>query len=162
MQVCQPFFPTEKMKTQKTILTLSLIASLALLAGCDKSNEAKVNDAAKSVTDKANAAGAEIGKAVEAAKPAIEKTITTVTNAVAAAIPAAANEQATSIINQAKALVGQNKFTEALSSLQQLSGMKLSDSQTALVTALKEQIQKAMAAKTATDASGAVGNLLPK
>jgi hypothetical protein len=149
------------MRTHKTILTLSLIASLALLAGCDKGNQTTVNDAAKSVTDKANAAGAEIGKAVEAAKPVVEKTITALTNN-AAGIPAAANDQAASIIDQAKALVGQNKYTEALSSLQQLTGMKLSDSQTTMVAALKEQIQKAMAAKTTTDAAGSVGNLLQK
>jgi hypothetical protein len=149
------------MKTQKTLIVLSLTAALALLAGCDKSTETKLNDTAKSVTEKANAAGAEVGKAVEAAKPALDKAVTAITNA-AAAVPAVANDQAASIIDQAKALVGQNKYTEALSSLQQLSGMKLSDSQTAIVTTLKEQIQKAMAAKTATDAGSAVGNLLPK
>ena len=148
------------MKTQNILIAFSLTASLILLAGCDKSSETKVNDAAKSVSEKANVAGAEVGKAVEATKPALDKGVTAVTNAAAAAVPAAANNQADTIIGQARALVGQNKYTEALNSLQQLSGMKLSDSQTTVVTALKEQIQKAMAAKATTDVGGAAGNLL--
>ena len=145
------------MKTSKTFITLSLLASLALLAGCGKSNETPVT---------------ETPKPVEVAKPAIEKTVPAVTNAAAAAattataatadVHAAASAQADSIIDQAKALISQSKYSDAFSALQKLSGMTLSDSQTALVNSLKEQIQKGLAAAVPTNAAGAVNSLLPK
>jgi len=144
------------MKTSKALLTLGLLASLALLPGCGK-NETPVS---------------ETPKPVEVPKPAIEKTVSTVTNAAAAAtataaaataeVHAAANAQADSIIDQAKALISQSKYSDALAALQKLSGMKLSDSQAALVTSLKEAIQKGMTSQTATNAAGAINSLLPK
>ena len=143
------------MKNQKIIITLGVIASLALLAGCDKSNETKANDAAKSISEKANAAGAEVGKAVEGVKPAVEKAVTDA-KATADAAASAASAKVTSIIDQAKALVGQSKYSEATSALSQLAGLKLTPEQEKLVASLKEQIQKAMASAPAK----AAGNLL--
>jgi len=145
------------MKTSKTIISLSLTASLAILAGCDKGNEVKVDNTAKPV---------------EVAKPAIEKTVSAVTNAAAAAVTtataaaadvhAAATAQADTIIDQAKALISQSKYSDAFSALQKLSGTTLSDSQAKLVASLKEQIQKGLAAAVPTNAAGALNGLLPK
>lgn len=145
------------MKTTKTILALSLFASLALLSACNKHNETPAT---------------ETPKPAEAAKPALEKTVTAVSNAAASAattataataeVHAAASAQADSIIDQAKALVSQSKYSDALSALQKLSDLKLTDSQAALVNSLKEEIKKGLAAKATADPAGAASGLLPK
>ena len=141
------------MKTSKTVIILGLFASLALLPGCDKSTETKVDKAPKPP---------------EAAQPAVEKNAPAVTNTPAAAatataeVHAAANAQADSIIDQAKALISQSKYSDAFSALQKLSGMTLSDSQTALVNSMKEAIKKGMATQATTNAAGAINSLLPK
>lgn len=141
------------MKTAKTILTLGLFASLALLSACNKSPETPVT---------------ETPKPAEATKPALEKTVGAVSNAAATAtaataeIHAAANAQADTIIDQAKALVSQSKYADALSALQKLSDLKLTDSQAALVNSLKEEIKKGLAAKATADPAGAASGLLPK
>jgi hypothetical protein len=71
------------------------------------------------------------------------------------------------LIEQAKKLIAEGRWTEALAILnalgsQQAAGQSLSASQQKLVDGLKEQVQKALAAKTANDAAGAAGNLLKK
>ena len=62
------------------------------------------------------------------------------------------------VIDKARGLITENKFADASSVLQQLTGLSLSADQAKLVDSLKEQIQKALAAKTAENA--AAGNLL--
>lgn len=140
------------MKTQKIILTLGVATALVLIAGCDSK---PVNNAVTDATKKTEGVAAEVGKAVEGVKPAVEQAVTDAKNTATAAT-AEASAKATSIIDQAKALVGQNKYSEALTSLGGLTGIKLSAEQEKLVTGLKEQITKAMSGNGAK----AAGNLL--
>ena len=114
-----------------------------------KAEAAKVADAAKAEAARvADAAKAEAEKAAEAAK--------------AEAAKAADNAKTQALIDNARSLVIEGKFSEAASVLQQLAGQTLSADQTKLVESLKEQIQKALAAKAADNAAGSVGNLLKK
>lgn len=145
------------MKTNRISLTLA--AALALgLASCGK------NESVTTTTDDANkaaasaaaaaaktpeAAKAEAAKAADAAKAEAAK---------AEAAKAADNSKAQELIDKAKGLVAENKFADASSVLLQLARQSLSGEQQKLVDGLKEQIQKALAAK----AVGAAGNLLKK
>ena len=149
---------------KKNALALGMIAALALFAGCDNSNKPTPptnNPPATPQAEPAKAAGA-AASAVDSAKAAVEKTVTDTKAAVTTtANPAAAdaNTKFNSLVDQAKSLLGQNKYTEALNSLQQLSSLKLTPEQEKIVSDLKAQIEKAMAGKTASEA---VGNLLKK
>ena len=91
-----------------------------------------------------------VGSAVEGVKSVADKAV------------GEASAKFNSVMDQAKQLIGQNKYTEALNSLQQLSGLKLTAEQEKIVSDLKAQIQKLMAAKATTDGASAVGNLLKK
>jgi len=58
------------------------------------------------------------------------------------------------LIDKAQNLVAGTNYTDASSVLQQLAGQTLSDEQTKLVNGLKDQIQKALAARAAENAAG--------
>ena len=156
------------MKTQKLLITLTAAAALTLIVGCDNKPAGPTKDV---TTNSASAVAPEAPKAAAipapapapapAAAPAVEKAVTETK----AAVTPAANGTAAKVngvIDQAKALIGQNKYTEALTTLQGLAGTTLSADQDKIVAGLKEQIQKAMAAKATTEATGAIGNLLKK
>ena len=142
--------------------TFTLTAAFALgLAGCSKQDSGtptaadaqKATSAAGDALQKASATAAtEAGKLAESAKSTAEKTA------------AAASTQAQGLIDKAKSLVAGSNYPEALSTLQQLTNVKLTPDQQKLVDDLKAQIQKAMGAssKTASGAAGAAGNLLKK
>lgn len=128
-----------------------------------KGEAAKAADAAKVEAARvADAAKAEAAK-VEAAK--LEAAKVEVAKAEAArveAAKAAENAKTQELIVKATSLIGEGKFSDASSVLQQLAGQTLSSDQQRLVDGLKEQIQKALAAKAAENAASSVGNLLKK
>jgi hypothetical protein len=147
------------MKTIKYLSILSLGVAASLLAGCEK----------KAPTTPPEGGGAatttEAGKLLDAAKPAAEEAVKEVKAAATTAadnVTADATAKANALIDQAKTLLGQSKYAEALDVVQQLSSLKLTPEQEKLVASLKDQIQKAMAAKTTTDAAGAASSLLKK
>jgi len=115
----------------------------AKAAEAAKAGAAKVTEAAKVEAARVGAAKAEAAKAADAAK-------------------GADNAKVQGLIDKAKRLVAEGKFADATSVLQQLGGQLLSTDQQKLVEGLKEQLQKALAAKAAGDATGAAGNLLKK
>ena len=114
--------------------------------------------AADAAARTAEAAKAEAVKAAEVAKAEAAR-VADVAKAEAAKVVDAAkatdNTQAQGLIDKAKTLVAEGKYSDAASTLQQLTGQTLSADQTTLVASLKEQIQKALAA-------GGVGDLLKK
>jgi len=117
----------------------------------------KAADAAKAAEDLKQQAAAAQAAAEKAAadKVAADK---------AAADKLAADNTAKvqGLVDSANKLVGENKFADALKVLADLSGMTLTDAQKKLVDTLKEQVNKAMANKGASEAQKALGNLLPK
>ena len=132
----------------------------AKTAEAAKAEAAKTSEAARAEAAKTSeAARAEAAKTAEAVKA---QEVKTADAAKAEAEKAADASKTQGLIDKAKGLVAENKFTDASSVLQELSGKSLSAEQTKLVDSLKEQIQKALTAKTADNAASAVGNLLNK
>ena len=130
-----------------------------------KQADAAKLEADKAAVDKALADKAVAEKAVleqaAADKAAVDKAA-----ADKLAQAAAAEEQSRiqGLIDTAKNLAEQNKYTEALNTLNELVNVKLSPEQQAIVDTLKATIQKQVAQaatdKAASTAQGAVGNVL--
>ena len=155
----------------------SLAAISSLLVGCNKQNPTSTPSADE--TQKAAAPAADTMKkaaesteatasATDAVKQAAEsakattETVVTDTTQQAEATAAATTSQAQEWIDKAKSLIAESKYSEASSVLQQLAALKLTDEQQKLVDTLKEQIQKALAAKATGEGASTVGNLLKK
>jgi hypothetical protein len=139
-------------------ISLTLAAALAFgLVGCSK------NEPAALTTDDATKA-AEAAKAAEAPKAEAVKTAEAakVEAAKAEAAKAADTGNTQGLIDKAKGLIAESKFSEASTVLEQLTGKSLSGEQTKLVDALKEQIEKGLIAKTTENAAGIGGDLLKK
>jgi colicin import membrane protein len=173
------------MKQRTLLLTLAAVLALGL-AGCSKNETGTTaaDDATKAATSAADAAAktaeaakVEAAKVAEAAKVEAAKTAEAakveaakveaakaeaakVDAAKADAAKAADNTKAQGLIDKAKNLIAEGKLSDASSALQQLTGLSLTDEQKKLVDGLKDQIQKALAAKAAADAAGAAGGLL--
>jgi len=144
------------MKT--TILTIVIAAAGLVLAGCCKQEPTSPSE---SGTKAADSAATDLSKAVEAAKAAGEKAATDVSKQVQETA-SAASAKVQELIDKTKKLIADNKYQDASAIIEELTGYKLTPEQQKLVDALKEQIQKALASKAATDGASAVGGLLPK
>jgi hypothetical protein len=167
------------MKNKTLLLTFTAVLALGL-AGCSKNEPVtpaadNANKAASSAADAADktaeaakveaakadqAAKVEAAKAdqaakVEAAKVAEAAKVEAAKAAEAAKVAEAANNsKIQELIDKAKNLIAETNYTDASSVLQQLAGQSLSGEQTKLVNGLKDQIQKAIAAKAAENAAG--------
>lgn len=104
-------------------------------------------DATKVASDAAHAVGDKAKAAVDAAKQAVPNLATTV------------NTEAQKLIDQAKSLLTEKKYPEALASLKSLGNIQLSPEQAGLVESLKAQLQKLLANPAVTDPAKVLGNL---
>ena len=159
-------------------MSLTLAAALAFgLVGCSKNEPAALTtDDATKATEAAKAAEgakAEAVKTVEAAKAEaarVEAAKAEAARVEAARVEAAKVEAAKvadtgktqGLIDKAKGLIAESKFSDASTVLQQLTGQSLSGEQTKLVDALKQQIEKGLIAKSTESAAGIGGDLLKK
>ena len=131
------------MKTKLHII-LPALAALVLLSGCSKNEEPAASETIKpadsAIADAANAAA----RSSESLKQAAEKTQADVQKAgeQAQAIGTAATEKIQALIDTAKKLTGENKWTEAMNVLQQLANTKLTPEQQQVVNDLKNQVQQ--------------------
>jgi hypothetical protein len=123
-------------------------AEAAKTADAVKAEAARTAEAARVEAAKVEAARVEAARVADAAK--VE------------AARAADNAKTQGFIDKAKSLIAEGKLSDASTVLQQLAGLSLSSDQQKLVDALKEQIQKALAAKAAEKAAASVGDLLKK
>ncbi len=124
----------------------------------------EVTNAVTSIQQEADKAAA---KALEQATQAVDtlkketnsllNPLTEKTNAVSSIA-----DSATKVIDAAKKLTGENKYDEALKMLGTLASGKLTPDQQKMVDSLKDQIQKAMAAKATDSATKALGGVLSK
>jgi hypothetical protein len=135
-------------------------AEAAKAADAAKAEAAKTAEAAKAEAARvADAAKAEAAKAAEAARVEAARAADA---AKVEATKAANTAKTQGLIDKAKSLIAESKFSDASSVLQQLTGLSLTSDQQKLVDALKAQIQKALAAKATESAVGSVGDLLKK
>ncbi|MCX6895666.1 MAG: hypothetical protein NTZ16_09260 [Verrucomicrobia bacterium] len=131
------------MKT-KSLLTLVTAATLLLgVTGCKK--ETPMEKALNATKETAGNVGDALKQAAGDAQAEAKK------------LAAAAESKAQEAIDKAKSLVNAGKYQDALTTLNNLGGLKLTDAQQKLVDSLKAQIKKAT-----TEGAGAVGNLLKK
>lgn len=157
----------------------ALGAGLVLLAGCEKkeaipatqeppkaaaSQPADMGVMVHTMTNDAQNAAMQMGNQATQAVNAVKKEADPLLNSLADKTNAVSSiaDAATKVIEAAKKLAGENKYDEALRTLGTLTYNKLAPDQQKLVETLKEQIQKAMAAKATDSAAKAVGDLFKK
>jgi len=164
----------ENMKSHKVILSISALALAVWVSGCKEKKPAgeSAAEAKKTVTEQttdavktATAAVKETGaKVIEDVKAAGTTAVAAVTDK-AKEMAAPANAKAQELIDSAKSLISEGKFTDALAKLNATSGETMSTNQVSMVDGLKAQITKATEAtsKAVSDAtastSGAVSNV---
>jgi len=125
-----------------------------------KVEAAKVAEAAKVEAAKtAEAAKVEAAKVAEATKVATAATAAEVVKTAEAA-KATNDNKIQALIDKAKSLIAESKFSDASDVLQQLTGKSLTSEQQKIVDGLKEQIQKALAVNAAANAAGVAGDLI--
>jgi hypothetical protein len=149
----------------------------ALLSGCGNKETStppttEPPKAVESVMTNTPEATPAMTAAATAATTAVEQAATTAvtqtTQAVSQAAAAVSTQttavatQIQNLIDQAKTLVGVQKYQDALDTLKQLSNFQLTPEQQNTVDVLKTQIQKLMSYPTASNAVNSAGNLLGK
>ena len=138
------------MRVLNVTTSVLLSATVALIIGCSKSEESPAAPPAPAASAPA-----------EAPKPAeVQKAAETAVDT--------ANAEASKLLDQAKSLISDQKYTDAADLLKRLSDMKLTPEQQKLLDDLKAQVQKALtsasgaASDAANKASEAVGGALGK
>jgi len=150
------------MKKQNAILTLTAAVAITLLAGCSKPADSSTTpDSGTKPAGETKTVGESLN---EAAKPVVQEAEKAAAEVKAAATTAVADAtaKANSLIDQAKKLVSEAKYSDATNIINQLSTMKLTPEQEKLVADLKAQIQKAVSSLSGTNAAAAINNLLKK
>ena len=149
------------MKTKCLLPILTLAALTGGLIGCEKNqspptatqeankNAGTVGDTPK---DAANTAATEVKKVAEEVKASTETATTGATKQVEN-LASSASTKAQDYIDKAKVFVNENKYQDALVSLQELGNLALSPEQQKVVDNLKKVIHSALSTSAATSAA---------
>ena len=151
--------------------TSAVFALIVLATGCGQKEEIPAPAASAPQKSTVNAAtdnrkAADADKAVQALNETADAARKSAAKVAADAQSqlAGATSKVQSLIDTARKLSGENKWTEALNILNQLASQRLTPEQQAVVDGIKQQAQKqaeeAVAKKAAAEAAKAVGGLL--
>jgi hypothetical protein len=143
-----------KTTNQITLFVLTVCATTLLLSACNKKEE----PAAPTTSEVQRPAEIAV-TATNAVIQAVKETM--VTNPAIESSTTDSQNQVQELIDKTKSLVAEKKYTEALSSLGDLSKMKLTPQQQTWMDEIKAQIQKAMASQAAPDATKTVSDAIP-
>ena len=166
------------MKSNKVILSISALALAVWFSGCKQDSKPVEKAAAETTTESSKGVTEKASDAVKNATAAVKETGAKVVEDVKAAgtaadaavtdkakeLTAPASAKAQELIDSAKSLINEGKFTDALAKLNATSGEAMSTNQVSMVDSLKAQISKATEAtsKAVSDAtasaSGVVSN----
>jgi TolA-binding protein len=133
------------MKSRITSLVLALVTASFLSFGCGK-QETKAPAAPGATANDANTMKASADKAMEQSKQAVGQ------------VSAELTKQTQVVIDKAKTMIGDKKYQEALTALQQVAVSKISPEQKKVVDDLIAQAQKLMA----SDAGKAIQGVIKK
>jgi hypothetical protein len=142
-------------KIRYSIIVVAAAAGMLFVAGCSK-HEQPAADATQPMTSGTSDAP----KPAETSNPTTEAAPQAAAGAAtdqASASVAATSSQAQTLIEKAKGLVTDQKYEDALTVVQQLSGIPLTPEQRHLVNGLRVQIRGVLGAKAVPDASPRFG-----
>ena len=125
--------------------------------------EKAVTGAAADAQKAASGAAADAQKQIQATAADAQKEVqknTADAQKLTEAGAAASQNQAQGLIQKAKQLIADKKYSDALESLKGLSNLKLTSDQQKIVDDLKTQVEKLMASDAASGAAKSVGGLL--
>jgi pilus assembly protein FimV len=170
------------MKTHSIIIGLAAFSLIALTNGCSKqepaappvseapkapapateSISAAAADAQKTAANAEKAAADALAQKQAEAEKALQAEKTALADKAAQAQNQATNASAgvQALIDTAKRLAGENKWSEVLNILSQLSAQNLNETQQATVNALKTEAEKHAQSAATDKAAGAAGGLL--
>lgn len=142
------------------LLALTICGAALILSACGKKEEPAPPVTGEAQKPAGNIA-AETQKQAADVKAAAESTAAEAQKQ-GQATAAAAQGQVQNLMDRAKGLFAEKKYTEAMSSLNELSKLQLTADQQKWLDDLKAQIQKAITAQAADKAAKSAGDLLPK
>jgi len=146
------------------IMSFILLTGLALLAaGCGKQEPEGTAAPAATTTEQA---GSNLQSAAKTAQDQARSVATTVSQSAQQAATEVKQEaskavaQAESLLSQAKSLVTDKKYQDALNTLKQVSNLKLTPEQQKVLEDLQRQVQAGLASLGATNAAQKLGGFL--
>lgn len=153
----------KKLRMMSCVTAMAAWACMSLV-GCGK-QESQTPPAVTESRPTVEKTVSDAQKQAESQKAAAQSAATQAEKAVTDAA-ASAGDQAQGLIDKVKTLVAEKKYNDAMTTLKELSALKLTPEQQKLVDELKAQVQKALAGSAADDAakkaSEATGGLLGK
>jgi hypothetical protein len=151
------------MKTKLIVSEFAACVALTLMMGCNKEPATTQSSPAQKAEGVASEVKSEASKAADTVKSEASKAADTVKATAqqvtqgASTQANAAEQQAQGLIDKVKSLIADQKYQDALSSLNQLANANLTAEQQKLVADLKTQIQNALSKASVTDAASALG-----
>ena len=167
------------MKKAISVLSSTAALCLAIGSGCGQKEAESpaasspapaggANPASNLVTRTKEAVGTAAAEVKEGAqkvaaetKQAAQNAVTTAKEQVSSAV-SNAKDESQGLIEKVKTYIAEKKYEDAVTSLKQLSSVKLTPEQQKVVDDLKAQLQKMMANQAASDATKAAGDLFKK
>ena len=150
------------MNSKKFAQSLTVLAVALCLTACSKTEEttpeaqsSSSQDAVGALETQAQGAADALKEGADAAKEQLEQAKESVSASIADA-----NSKFQDLVDEVKRLIGEAKYSEAMTAITSLSGQSLNSEQESIVESLKKQVEAALAQDAASEAGNALGNIL--